>query len=565
MDCKPPKWRFDRIPGWFFRLFHSPAASADILRGLLFMSPHFLFDGAFDGLRLVLLLAPALILLLAALWIAPSRRDSAWRVAAWACASVLGAVAASGLLLLVAGPVRVFGLHADAVGLVMALLVAFVGAVIVRFSRPYLATERAAPGYVRSLLLTLAAVQIVVVTDHLLVLALAWTGTSLALHRLLTFFSARPAALLAAHKKFVVARAADACMLLACVLLYLAFGTLSIAQLSAAGVAGTALPATAQVAVLLIVLAALLKTAQLPLHGWLIQVMEAPTPVSALLHAGVVNLGGFVLIRLYGLIGAVPAAMLLLVLAGTFTAVVAALVTTTRISIKVSLAWSTAAQMGFMLLQCGLGLWSMAMLHLVAHSLYKAHAFLNAGQTVQQVLVRRLAPVPALPALASLLGAGAAALLALAITAWGLGSRLLAQPALWVMAGVFALALVPMIRRAATPWAGWRLPMLAAAMLAVVWSALHAAMHGWVAPGATAPALPLWPIVAVAFIGLFVVQSVLLARPRGALAHALYPWCYGGLFLDEAFNRIAFRLLPTPRRPLPGDAASRLVQPVHFS
>ena len=529
------------------------------------MSPAPSSNAAFDGLRLLLLLAPATILLLAAWRVTLPRRDCAWRVASRACGLVFAAVMAAGIVLSATGPVVALGLRADAVGAVVALLVAFVGAAIVRFSQPYLGTEHDAAGYVRSLLLTLAAVQIVVVTDHLLVLALAWTGTSLALHRLLTFFSDRPAALLAAHKKYIVARGADICMLTACVLLYLAFGTLSIARLSAVGMTATALPITAHLAVLLIVLAALLKTAQLPLHGWLIQVMEAPTPVSALLHAGVVNLGGFVLIRLYGLVGAVPAAMTLLVLVGTFTAVVAALVMTTRISIKVSLAWSTAAQMGFMLLQCGLGLWSMALLHLVAHSLYKAHAFLSSGRTVQQVLVRRLAPIPAVPSLPSLLVAGVVMLVALAITAWALGSRPLAQPALWVMAGVFALSMVPMIRRGGSTWAGWLPPMVAAVLLAGVWSVLHAATHGWVAPGAVQPVLPLWPIAAVAFIGLFVVQSVLLARPQGAWAQALYPWCYGGLFLDEAFNRVAFRLLPAPQHRQTAAAASGPVRLVPFS
>ncbi len=529
------------------------------------MSPNPSFDTAVGGLRVLLLLAPVLILLLAAAWVTPSRRDRAWRMASWACGLVFALVVASGGVLLAAGPLVAMGLRTDGVGSVVALLVAFVGAVIVRFSQPYLGTEPGAPAYLRSLLLTLAAVQIVVVTDHLLVLALAWTGTSLALHRLLTFFSNRPAALLAAHKKYIVARGADVCMLLACVLLYAAFGTLSIAQLSAVGASAVALPLTAHIAMLLIVLAVLLKTAQLPLHGWLIQVMEAPTPVSALLHAGVVNLGGFVLIRLYGLVGAVPAAATLLVLAGTFTAVVAALVMTTRISIKVSLAWSTAAQMGFMLVQCGLGLWSMALLHLVAHSLYKAHAFLSSGRVVQQVLVRRLAPSVGSPSLASLFGAGALALLALAITAWGLGGYANAQPGLWVMAGVFALGMVPMLPRGGAPWGSWLLPMLAAVGLAAVWSALHAATHGWVAPGAPAPALPLWPIVAVAFTALFVVQSVLLARPQGALAQVLYPWCYGGLFLDEAFNRVAFRLLPAPTRRQSGSATAGRLQSVPFS
>ena len=143
-------------------------------------------------------------------------------------------------------------------------------------------------------------------------------------------------------------------------------------------------------AAVLIAGAVLLKSAQLPLHGWLIQVMEAPTPVSALLHAGVVNLGGYILIRLAPLIGASIAAQTLLVVVGSLTAAIAGIVMLTRITIKVRLAWSTCSQMGFMVMECGLGLYDLALLHLVAHALYKAHAFLTAGEAVQEGLARHL-------------------------------------------------------------------------------------------------------------------------------------------------------------------------------
>ncbi len=111
--------------------------------------------------------------------------------------------------------------------------------------------------------------------------------------------------------------------------------------------------------------------------------MEAPTPVSALLHAGVVNMGGFVLLRVAELIGLVPSQWLL-VIVGSLTAVLAGMVMLTRISIKVRLAWSTCAQMGFMLMEIGLGLYELALLHLVAHSLYKAYAFLSSGEAVER-------------------------------------------------------------------------------------------------------------------------------------------------------------------------------------
>ena len=110
------------------------------------------------------------------------------------------------------------------------------------------------------------------------------------------------------------------------------------------------------VAAILLAITALIKCAQLPLHGWLIQVVEAPTPISALLHAGIINLGGFLLLSFAPLIAfSVDAQWVLLIIAGLST-LISALVMMTRISIKVKLAWSTCAQMGLMLIECALGL-----------------------------------------------------------------------------------------------------------------------------------------------------------------------------------------------------------------
>ena len=122
--------------------------------------------------------------------------------------------------------------------------------------------------------------------------------------------------------------------------------------------------------------------------------METPTPVSALLHAGIINAGGFLLIRFADLLLTTPGALAALVLIGGFTALFGGLVMLTQSAIKTSLAWSTVAQMGFMVLQCGLALFPLALLHIVAHSLYKAHAFLSSGWAVEQVAAtRRPGPV----------------------------------------------------------------------------------------------------------------------------------------------------------------------------
>jgi NAD(P)H-quinone oxidoreductase subunit 5 len=499
-----------------------------------------------------LVLGPALAAAAAALFAGPGARAAAtWRRARWA-ASAAVALAALSLVAVFAGSVgSALGVRADAVGGVVMLLVAFVGWVIVRYSQPYLNGEREERHYVRWLMATLATVGVVVATNHVLVLALAWWATSLALHRLLTFFGDRPPAVVAAHKKFIVGRLADLCMLAAVGLLFHAFGTLHIDQLVAQAAAGPQLPDAAQAAVLLIACAALLKCAQLPFHGWLIQVMEAPTPVSALLHAGVVNLGGFVLMRFAPLVADAPAAQTLLVVAGTATAVLAGLVMTTRISIKVMLAWSTCAQMGFMLMQCGLGAWELALLHLVAHSLYKAHAFLGAGGAVRRSMLVRLTPRAAAPgplalAVGALVGVGMTLAAGAALATVVPGHA--ASPAIWVLAGIVALALVPLVHAQSLRLGGLWLPALClgAFGVALAYFGLHAVFAAWVLPEAAATATLLWVSVAVAFGALFLLQSIITVAPQGAVARGLYPWFYGGLFLDEKFNHIAFALWRPP-------------------
>ena len=317
--------------------------------------------------------------------------------------------------------------------------------------------------------------------------------------------------------------------------------------------------ANGQLAALLIVLAVMLKCAQLPFHGWLIQVMEAPTPVSALLHAGIVNLGGFVLMRFASLLSQAPLAMSLLVVAGTLTAVIAALVMTTRVSVKVMLAWSTCAQMGFMILQCGLGLWGMALLHLVAHSCYKAYAFLDANSMVQLTMMRRLRSArEASPPVSLIVGAVVAAVVTIA--AGTLVTQRLIQheesASLFVMAVILAMALVPLLvagsgdRSHAKGAHGLIIYARAAAVslaLAMAYFALHALLHGRIAPSSALPEHSLWWFVAAGFIGLFALQSHVFSGQRTDLSSRLYPWFYGGFFLDEKFNQLAFKIWPLPR------------------
>lgn len=281
----------------------------------------------------------------------------------------------------------------DAVSAVMLLLVAFIGWVVVRYAGTYLDGETRQNAFTGQLCLTLASVLLLVSAGNLVQLMLAWVATSLFLHRLLLFYPLRIAAQRAARKKFVTARLGDVALLGAITLLAATYRTTDIGSiLKAARAAEGASPAV--VAATLLALAAVLKSAQFPTHGWLTEVMETPTPVSALLHAGVINAGGFLLIRFADVMLLAPGVLAVLVVIGGFTALFGSLVMLTQPAVKTSLAWSTVAQMGFMVFECGLALFPLALLHIVAHSLYKAHAFLSSGEAVERVAaIRRPGPI----------------------------------------------------------------------------------------------------------------------------------------------------------------------------
>jgi NAD(P)H-quinone oxidoreductase subunit 5 len=375
-------------------------------------------------LYLIPLLAPALLLAAAvALRFRPDTPVADAARIGEVAAALAGAVAAVSLIVLIgAGPgdspligLAGIGLSArvDVVSVTMLLLVAFIGWVVVRYARTYLDGEARQTDFTIWLLATLGAVLLLVQSGNVVQFVAAWVATSLCLNRLLLFYPARVAARKAAFKKFVTARVGDAALIGAAALLIGAYGTTDIATMLSAAKAGEG-GALVSVAAALLALAAVLKSAQFPTHGWLTEVMEAPTPVSALLHAGVVNGGGFLLIRFADVMLLSPLVLALLAALGGFTALFGGVVMLTQSSVKVSLAWSTVAQMGFMILQCGLALFPLALLHIVAHSLYKAHAFLSAGGAVERVAaIRRPGPV-AVPGLGAV---GRAFSLALAIYA----------------------------------------------------------------------------------------------------------------------------------------------------
>jgi NAD(P)H-quinone oxidoreductase subunit 5 len=509
-----------------------------------------------DALPPLGFLAPAALLLAAlAAAVRPGRRPAGIPGLAEASALLALVLAGGGAVqLALSGPVTLsagtgaglVALRLDALSATMALLVAFVGWIVVRYSRTYLDGEAREGAFHALLLGTLAAVLVLVQSGSLAVLALAFLGVGAGLRRLLLFYPDRAEARRAATKFSLVWGAGDVVLVAAAALLFASLGTADLGALPAAAAGG--LPVPAQLAVALLVVAAALKTASFPLHGWLTEVMEAPTPVSALLHAGIINAGGFLLIRMAGLMQESPGAMAALVLLGGLTAVFGAVVMLTQSAVKTALAWSTVAQMGFMLLQCGLGLWPLALLHIVAHSMYKAHAFLGSGGAVRSVAgVRRPGPV-AVPgigavarafALALVLYAGVAMLFGLvagpkSAQALALGAILIFGVAYLVAQGLADAAPRALTARTAAA-------SLAAAVAYFGFHALAGMLWGPHLPAAPAPGPLEWALIVLALLSFGLV----------AIAQALFPlWAHhpaaaglrvhlaNGLYLNAVLDRL---------------------------
>jgi len=333
-----------------------------------------------------------------------------------------------------------FAVRLDALSVTMLALVAFMGGVVLRFSRAYLDGDERHGAFVGNLALTVSSVMLLVLAGNLVHLVAFWALTSFALHRLLLFYPERRGAVAAARKKFIVARAGDVLLAVAAVLLWVTWGTADITELAAAVAANGAVGPATTLAAFAVVASAALKSAMIPTHGWLLDVMETPTPVSALLHAGIINGGTFLVVRLAEVVVHVPAALHTAVVIGATTAVLASIVLTTQPAIKTALAWSSAAHMGFMLMLCGFGAFPVAILHLVAHSFYKAHAFLSSGSAAE--VVRASAAGKATTPSRTQVGLG---LVASALTVAGVGAlfgvQLTGEPVTFGLAAVIVVAL----------------------------------------------------------------------------------------------------------------------------
>ena len=431
------------------------------------------------------------------------------------------------------------------------LLVALVGMVVARYAYTYLVGDTHEGHFHRWLSFTLGSFLMMISSGNMWVFLIFWIVTSLCLHKLLAFYRERPVAVLAARKKYLLHRIADASLLVAFVLIAHTLHTSQFAGIGPA-LAGThgSLSEPLQIASGLLVVSAVLKSAQFPFHGWLIQVMEAPTPVSALLHAGIIYTGAFLILRMVPIMSRAMWTGDALIVMGLVSIAAASLMMMTTTNIKGSLAYSTCAQVGFMLMECGLGLYSLVLLHIVSHSVYKAHAFLSSGSVVDHFRVPALPTVPR----AATMGKAIASLIIAAPVVIGMrlvfGVPWLQQTPLIVMGIILTVAISHLLLQALNMgkigmkgflWMMISLSALISAAyfgLDILFTTIFGAMLSPAQGSAGVVHDGILGAIIFVFVGLLVVQQMLPRILHHPFWQAIYVHLYNDLYIDMFFTRL---------------------------
>lgn len=291
----------------------------------------------------------------------------------------------------VASLVLPIGFYIDRLSGVMMVLIAGVGTIIYTYSIGYMYQDRFCSRYLGLIAFTTFVLLCMVSSANLMMLFLFWQVLSYLLY-LLAHNHAHAATLEGAFRTFTLLRVGDVAFLSGIVLAHRLYGTLEFQALFAKAAESpitiTPLPGIeiggATAVTLLLFIGAMSKSAQFPLHIWLPRSLYAPTPVHALLHAGIINAGGFLINRLAPLYGLSSTTLHVAFVVGTLTAVLGATMMLAQNDIKKTLGFSTIGQMGYMIMECGLGAFALAVFHLIAHGLFKATVFLNCGNVIHK-------------------------------------------------------------------------------------------------------------------------------------------------------------------------------------
>jgi NADH-quinone oxidoreductase subunit L len=278
------------------------------------------------------------------------------------------------------------GIRIDPLSICFVLLITGVGSLILIYAVGYMAADPDRRRFFGYLNLFIFSMLLLVIADNYLALYAGWEGVGLASYLLIGFWYYNPAPPVAAKKAFIANRVGDAGLSLAIMLMFAQFGSVSFT-----GVFGSvhrASPGVVTALGLLLLLGACGKSAQLPLQSWLLDAMEGPTPVSALIHAAtMVTAGVYLIVRSAPIFNLSSDARLVVTIVGAATLLFGAIIGCAKDDIKKALAGSTMSQIGYMMLAAGLGPvgYALAIAHLLAHGFFKAGLFLGAGSVKHEM------------------------------------------------------------------------------------------------------------------------------------------------------------------------------------
>jgi len=279
------------------------------------------------------------------------------------------------------------GFQVDALTACLLIVVTTIGMLVHVYSIGYMAHDPGTWRFFAYLNLFMFSMLLLILADSWLVVFVAWELVGLSSYLLIGYWYRKRTAALAAKKAFIVNRVGDVGFALGIMAIFVSTGTLDIRDSIAALTAPGASPVVPLALISLLVFAgAVGKSAQFPLHVWLPDAMEGPTPVSALIHAAtMVNAGVYLVARANPLFGATSGVMVVVAAIGIFTALLAASIAFTQTDIKRVLAYSTLSQLGYMFAALGVGAWTAAIFHLMAHGFFKGLLFLDSGSVIHAV------------------------------------------------------------------------------------------------------------------------------------------------------------------------------------
>lgn len=276
------------------------------------------------------------------------------------------------------------GILIDPLSAVMLFMVTCIATLVMIYSIGYMHGDPGFSRYFAYMSLFAFSMLVLVIANNFFQMFFGWELVGLCSYLLIGFWFEKPSAALAANKAFITNRWGDFGFMLGIILLYVNFQTFNFGDLSDMLIAGSAVGAgTITVISLLIFAGPLAKSAQFPLHVWLPDAMEGPTPVSSILHAAtMVAAGVYLLARGFVLFQGSPQTMMVIAYIGGFTALFAACIALVQRDIKRILAFSTMSQLGYMVMAIGVGSITAGMFHLTTHAFFKCMLFLGAGSVI---------------------------------------------------------------------------------------------------------------------------------------------------------------------------------------